>query len=452
MRRQAYDRDSVGRYVEAVRGQLSNTALSDSVAQAAAAIPGAGGPADKVSAALTAADRVEPSSGTVVGADAPYLARDPAVSLVQSAVESALRERGVPDQPPGRTGLWAKIVELVEGFLHRGNFGPDDPDWVTKIAESMLEHLAKGNHPFNPKPAEHAIAASARLVVVGDWGTGLPRAKAVARYMGEEIADALSGGREAHVIHLGDVYYSGLPEEVQRHVLDLWPVTPAQARGGVTSWSLNGNHDMYSGGYGYYDTLLADPRFAGQHSADGVSTSFFRLTAPGWEFVGLDTSWDTDVLTKGAAAVLEDPQAAYVAQVAGASDRKLVLLSHHQLATVYDHDDIGPVLTAKLGQVLDSGRVTAWWWGHEHRCVGLQATQGVRFPRCIGHGGVPVVQTHTAADHPPAPWAWQPDGYVTAGGQRWATFGFAVFDLDGGQIKARYRDEHGATVHDEVIE
>jgi hypothetical protein len=452
MRRQAYDRDSVDQYVEAVRRQLPDAALSDSVSQAAAVIPGSGDPVDKVSAALPSARQAEPSSGGGAGGAVPYLAREPTVSLVQSAVENALRERGVPDQPPGPEGLWEKIVRIVEGFLHRGNFGPEDSNWVIKIAESMLGHLAKGNHPFNPRPAEHAISGTARLVVVGDWGTGLPRARAVAKYMAEEVADALRNGREAHVIHLGDVYYSGLPVEVQRHVLEPWPVTAAQARAGVTSWSLNGNHDMYSGGYGYYDTLLADPRFAAQHSADGASTSFFRLTAPGWEFVGLDTSWDTDVLSKGASAVLQDPQAEYVAQVARASDRKLVLLSHHQLATVYDQADIGPVLTAKLGPVLGSGRVTGWWWGHEHRCVGFEATQGVKFPRCIGHGGVPVSQTHTDADKPPAPWAWQPTGYVNSGGQRWAMFGFAVFDLDGGQIRARYRNERGTTFRTEVIE
>jgi hypothetical protein len=452
MRKQAYDRDWVDQYVEAVRRQLPNAALSDSVSQAATVIPGAGDPVAKVSGAMPSARQAEPSSGGGAGGAVPYLAREPAVSLVQSAVEDALRARGVPDQPPGPEGLWARIVRIVEGILHPGNFGPDDPDWVIKIAESMLGHLAKGNHPFNPKPAEYAISGTARLVVVGDWGTGLPRAKAVAKYMAEEVADALANGREVHVIHLGDVYYSGLPVEVQRHVLEPWPVTAAQARGGVTSWSLNGNHDMYSGGYGFYDTLLADPRFAAQHSADGASTSFFRLTAPGWEFVGLDTSWDTDVLSKGASGVLQDPQAEYVAQVARASDRKLVLLSHHQLATVYDTDDIGPVLPAKLGPVLSSGRVTGWWWGHEHRCVGFEATQGVRFPRCIGHGGVPVEQTHTAADKPPAPWAWQPTGYVNSGGQRWAMFGFAVFDLDGDRIQARYRNERGATFRTEVIE
>ena len=452
MRRQAYDRNSVDQYVEAVRQRLPDAALSGSVTQAAAAIPGSGDAVAKVSAALPGAYQADASSGGGVGGAVPYLARQPAVSLVQSAVESALRQRGVPDQPPGRPGLWQRIVQIIEGFLHRGNFGPDDADWVIKIAEATLGHLAKGNHPFNPKPAEHSISGSARLVVVGDWGTGLPRARTVARYMAEEVADALGSGREAHVIHLGDVYYSGLPEEVQQHVLQPWPVTAAQARGGVTSWSLNGNHDMYSGGYGYYDTLLADPRFAAQHSADGAATSFFRLTAPGWEFVGLDTSWDTNVLSQGASGVLQDPQGSYVAEVAKASDRKLVLLSHHQLTTVYDQADIGPVLTAKLGPVLDSGRVTAWWWGHEHRCVGFEATQGVRFPRCIGHGGVPVPQTHTDADKPPAPWAWEPSGYLNSGGQRWALFGFAVFDLDGDRIQARYRDEHGATVRTEVIE
>jgi len=452
MRRQAYDRNSVDQYVEAVRQRLPDAGLSDSVSQAAAAIPGPGDAVAKVSAALPSAYQADASSGGGVGGAVPYLARQPAVSLVQSAVESALRQRGVPDQPPGPPSLWQRIILIIQGFLHRGNFGPEDADWVIKIAESMLGHLAKGNHPFNPKPAEHAISGSARLVVVGDWGTGLPRARAVARYMGEEVADALASGREAHVIHLGDVYYSGLPEEVQQHVLGPWPVTAAQARAGVTSWSLNGNHDMYSGGYGYYDTLLADPRFAAQHSADGAATSFFRLTAPGWDFVGLDTSWDPDVLSQGASGVLQDPQGTYVAQVAGESDRKLVLLSHHQLATVYDPGDIGPVLTAKLGPVLNSGRVTAWWWGHEHRCVGFEATQGVRFPRCIGHGGVPVLQTHTDVDKPPAPWAWQPSGYLDSGGQRWALFGFAVFDLDGDRIQARYRDEHGATIHTEVIE
>jgi hypothetical protein len=451
MIRQAYDRSSVGQYVEAIRGQLSSPALSEPVARAAAALPGEGDAVTKVSAALTRVGQAEPSSGGDQGGAVPYLARDPAVSLVQSALEGALREQGVPDDTE-HEGLWRKIVHTAEELMHPGNFSPDDPDWVVKIGAAMLGHLAQGNHPFNPEPAIHVISDTARLVVVGDWGTGLPRAQKVAALMAGEVAAALEQGREAHVIHLGDVYYSGLPSEVEQHVLTHWPVMAAQAAAGVTSWSLNGNHDMYSGGFGYYGTLLADPRFAAQHSPDRAPTSFFRITSPSWELVGLDTSWDTDVLTKGASAVLADPQAEFVASVAGASDRKMVLLSHHQLVSVYDKEDIGPVLTAKLGSLLDRGRITAWWWGHEHRCMGFAPDQGVRSLSCIGHGGVPVLQTHSAGAPIPPPGTWQPSGFLSSGGQDWALFGFAVFDLDGGRIQARYRDETGATVHTETIE
>ena len=451
MQKPAYDKGSVRKHVAEVRGLLNSAELSDLAASAARQIPGDGDAAAKLAAALPHVDQAEVSSG---GArpGVPYMSRDPLVSLIQSSIEEKLIERKGATDEPGH-GLWAWIVRFADRYLNLqlGQFQPNDPEWYLQIARSSLEHLARGNHPFNPRPAEHQISDTARLVVVGDWGTGLGRARQVAVHMREEIAGALAEGRQAHAIHLGDVYYSGLASEDKRRFLSCWPVTPAQAASGVTSWSLNGNHDMYSGGYGYYDTLLADPRFAAQHSADGASTSFFRLTAPGWEFVGLDTSWDPDVLTKGASAVLEDPQAEYVAQVARASDRKLVLLSHHQLTTVYDQADIGPVLTTKLGPVLDSDRVTAWWWGHEHRCVGFEATQGVKFPRCIGHGGVPVLQTHTDADKPRAPWAWEPSGYLNSGGQRWALFGFAAFDLDGDRIQARYRDEHGATFRTEVI-
>ena len=256
----------------------------------------------------------------------------------------------------------------------------------------MLERLAEGNAPFNPAPAEYDdVTDDARLVVVGDWGTGLPRACDVATHMHEAIDTALASHRQVHVLHLGDVYYSGFETEDRRRFLDLWPVTQEQAAAGVTSWSLNGNHDMYSGGFGYFGTLLGDPRFQAQRSPDGKPTSFFRLRSPSWDFVGLDTAWDTDVTSAGQIAVLQDPQATYAANVAAGSSRKLVLFSHHQLVSVYDKPDLGSTLPAKLAPVLRGNRVTAWWWGHEHRAITYGAAAGVRYPRCLGHGGVPIL-------------------------------------------------------------
>src|SRR3984957_12124981 len=137
---QAYDRDSVRQYVEAVRGALGSDQLRQATTAAAQAIPGEGDPQAKVSAALPAAT-AQPSSGGAEAAVVPYLSRDPAVSLVQSAVTAALREQGATVQAPVERSLWSTITRTVEALLHPGNFSPDDPDWVTKIAESMLSHL-----------------------------------------------------------------------------------------------------------------------------------------------------------------------------------------------------------------------------------------------------------------------------------------------------------------------
>ena len=80
----------------------------------------------------------------------PYLSRAPLVSLVQSHLEEALGEAGVPD-PDEHWGLLSRIVGTVERDLHiaPGSFTPDDPDWYVYIAEGVLERLADGNASFN---------------------------------------------------------------------------------------------------------------------------------------------------------------------------------------------------------------------------------------------------------------------------------------------------------------
>ena len=451
MFKSASSQSSVQQHVEAVRGLLQSDALRDAVTGAAQQIPGPGDPAAKVAGVLPAPDKAQGSSGGGPSA-VPYLSRDPLVSLIQSSVEEKMLQGGAVDLAD-RHGLWGWILRLADRWLNLqpGSFKSDDPNWYIDIAAASLGHLARGNHAFNTAPAEHRISDTARLVIVGDWGTGIRRARDVAALMQQEVAGALAQGREAHVIHLGDVYYSGLPSEDQRRFLAFWPVTADQARAGVTSWSLNGNHDMYSGGFGYFGTLLGDPRFAAQHSPDGKPTSFFRLTSPSWEFVGLDTAWDPDVLTKGGAAVLQDPQAEYVSQVARESTSKMVLFSHHQLVSVYDQEDITPELGSKLAPVLTRDRVTAWWWGHEHRALAYRAADGVHYPRCLGNGGVPILRPPALTATTGKVAEWESRRYIWSGGKQWARFGFAVLDLDQGTISARYRDDDGTETYRETV-
>ena len=451
MFKSASDQGSVQQHVTAIRGLVRSGALSDDVAGAARQIPGEGDAVAKVTGVLPGADAAEGSSGGE-HRGVPYLSRDPLVSLIQSSVEEKMLGDGAVELAD-RHGLWGWILRLADRWLNLqpGSFKSNDPDWYIDIAKASLEHLARGNHAFNTVPAEYQISDTARLVIVGDWGTGIRRARDVAALMQQEVAGALAQGREAHVIHLGDVYYSGLPSEDQRRFLDCWPVTAEQARAGVTSWSLNGNHDMYSGGFGYFGTVLADPRFRHQWSADGKATSFFRLRSPSWDFIGLDTSWDTDVVSTGQIAVLQDPQGGYVADTTAASERRLVLFSHHQLVSYYDKADIGTTLPAKLAPVLNAGRVTAWWWGHEHRAVTYGDAGGVHYPRCLGNGGVPVQPSpDPAAGGIPAV-TWHSTRTVRADGQRWTRFGFAVLDLQPDRIEAAYVDDDGHVAHTETL-
>lgn len=452
MRSDASDKDQVEVAAAKVRDVLRDPQLQDVVQRAAAKVPGDGDPQAKVAALLSPdASSLVSSGGQAPGA--PYLSRAPLVSMMQSQIEENLHGTGAADA--GRpVSLWSKIVRVIRLLLHAspGSFTQNDPDWFVAIARGILDRLADGNAPFNPVPAEYdGVADDARLVVVGDWGTGLPRAIDVAAHMRQAIDAALADGRQVHVIHLGDVYYSGFESEDKRRFLDPWPVTPAQAGQGVTSWSLNGNHDMYSGGFGYFGTLLGDSRFRAQRSPDGKATSFFRLRSPSWDFIGLDTAWDTDVTSNGETAVLQDPQGKYVADVAAGSERKLVLFSHHQLVSFYDQGDLGPTLPGKLAPVLDGNRVTAWWWGHEHRAITYGAKSGVRFPRCLGNGGVPVKPDHAPPANSDPAVTWHSTRTIREHGQRWNRFGFAVLDLHPDHIDAAYIDDDGYPAHTETV-
>ena len=245
---------------------------------------------------------------------------------------------------------------------------------MTKIAGATLDRLAKGNHKFNANPAEHTIADDARVVDRRRLGLRAPaRASTSPSTWARRSQEALAAGRQAHVVHLGDVYYSGDPREYQRRVLagGYWPVTKAQFDAGVTSWALNGNHDMYSGGYGYFDTMLRDDdRFAKQRSAGRQGHELLPAQRTRSGTSRASTRRGTPTCSASARrACCTIPRPACWSAGPPSPTRKLMLLSHHQLVSAYDLGDLGTVLPYKLEPLLKSGRISAWLWGHEHRCM-----------------------------------------------------------------------------------
>jgi 3',5'-cyclic AMP phosphodiesterase CpdA len=394
--------------------------------------------------------------------DFAYIPRDPLLSLVQTTIDEHVESTDVElvDTPlPGRrdgvtgkpavtdrriaeiplTGIGARGVRRKWGDMEIAKFKLfSDPGWLTS-GFAMGVRLFRGRADWVDKPPTVTIANDARIILVGDWGSGIPRAKDVSDQIRKVLAE--DTGRECHVIHLGDVYYSGSKREYERNFLNLWPVGKSDA--GVGSFALCGNHDMYYGGHAYYGTLLAESRLSKQEGC-----SYFALKNDDWQLLGLDTGYEDGGLNGDQARWARE-------SIDGAPDHKTALLTHHQLFSA--HEPGARTMQEKIEPVLASGRVDAWFWGHEHRCIQYEATKWnghrVGFASCLGHGGVPEYLAMKEGETKPAPWAYEYLKPFGSGEEPWEKFGFAVLDLKGPQMSVRYIDEDGTEHHrvDEVV-
>jgi hypothetical protein len=370
----------------------------------------------------------------------PLFAHTPHTSLLQGKLTQCIASRAehlVHDAPHGLHRIFHDLLADVAIFR---KFGDCDPAFIETEIAQLLTHFHR-RPPFPNRPAPPAaLAEDARVILVGDWGTGLPGAVAVGRQMRAQLDRA--GGRQCHVIHLGDVYYSGWREEYESRFLPFWPV--ASADEGTASWALNGNHDAYSGGHGYFGFLLRDERFRGHRvPGDGEydTSSHFSLENEHWQVLGLDTGYlDHD---------LAGDQAAWVTGRLG-GDRRTMLLTHHQPLSAYEQ--VGAQLGERLRPAADEHPIDAWFWGHEHRCAVYAESPAsyLRFGSCVGHGGVPnLLPNPKPAASPRLTWAY--GGKEDIEGNDWGLFGFAVLDFDGPAVSVSYIDEHGRVDHREEL-
>jgi hypothetical protein len=391
--------------------------------------------------------------------DRAFVSSDPVISLLQSALDALYHEpqhqhlisqetptadRRRDTSPDPVTDLSIGLKPPPGGPTDRRlfeKFSITDLGWVrSKVAEGI--RLLRNRYPFNDAPAKPVtLPARARIVVVGDWGTGVPRARAVANQMKQAVLAAHNEGVTTHVIHLGDVYYSGWSHEYKRRFLPYWPVLESEAAT-IGSWCLNGNHDMYSGGHAYFGTALKDPRFTHWQTNDQGPSSFFSLVNKKWKILGLDSSWED--------GGLKDPQSDWLAEeLKSAGKRKTLLLSHHQFMSAYESG--AENMIAKVSPILSKMPVTAWIWGHEHRCMHYSKTVAIEFGRCLGDGGVPVYQWHDVGDAVKAPGTYEHRGFLEHGLEHWAKMGFAVLDFIDDRIDVRYVAEDGVEHAKETI-
>jgi hypothetical protein len=400
---------------------------------------------DRVTRANTPAAHVSaPAPPPVI-----YMSRRPTVSQFMSVITDCF-EADI-NRPALQRALhlsaldrvWQDIERWTEDLRSRfREFGPCDIRFLEPKLAEVLTGLLGNKHPFSTSPPEVKLADNAKVIILGDWATALPQARNVAARIRTELAQA-SPEFEYHVIHLGDTYYSGLEDECRRRFLDQWPVAPQSA---VKSWTLAGNHDMYSGGHGYFDVLLADRRFAAQGRC-----SYFALANDHWQVLGLDSSYKNPD-----EAGLQDPQRTWLSsRIDTAGQRKTILLSHHQPFSAYEQ--VNPTLEVEVAEAIGADRtLEAWLWGHEHRCTvykpGVFATRPdiASYAAIIGHGGVPQLLSEAAApnlNQDTIKWAFT--DYYQVGEDHWSLGGYAILTFIGQKLEIQYFDEYGQPRHED---
>lgn len=361
--------------------------------------------------------------------DAPFLVEDDGsgVDIGIEAVAAQL-QTFLTEQPP--TGsLTADDREVMY----------DSRDALGWLRCYFIWKRNKRRHPgkWDPGPPVQ-IPNHARVGLLGDWGTG--------RYGAITCARSIARTQPPYdvLIHLGDVYYSGTPEEVQRNFLDGWPRIP-----GAINRACNSNHEMYAGGFGYFDRTL--PSFEQPASYFCLDNEHFRL-------LGLDTGYaDGD---------LAGDQAAWARElVLGAGARRVILLSHHQPFTLFKREGHYARIVEKLQPLFAERRIFAWYWGHEHRCVVYDRHPTLNVVgRCIGHSGFPYLrdrftgaaqQTNTDGSvwhrvtRPGAPSALVLDGPnldVERRPHRYGPNGYAALELSGATLIERVHAADGAVL------
>lgn len=355
---------------------------------------------------------------------------DPTVNDSLLLTYSALTD----DQDAVLSSIEAGVVLVgPEGQLWgTGKYQQLDPGW-TEAAAVWLEHVFTGKHHFPNNPPVIPIDDSVQIGLAGDWGTGNWRSPANPA-PSTDVAIHLAFLQPDITIHLGNVYYAGTKEQEDNLLVDLWPAGPKG------SFTLNSNHEMYSGGSPYFDVALASPKFALQKQS-----SYFALENSKWIVVGLDSAYYSSEEGMYMEGSLGDDgvQVAFLkAQVD--KNKRIIVLTHHNGLS-----DDGSTTNALWDQVMSAFPANAgpamWYWGHIHAGVVYKNhdPQGRNVPcRCCGHSALPWGQAPVFNNPNNVLWYEKRSANDPDIRER-VLNGFAVLYLEDSKIDEVFYDENG---------
>lgn len=189
---------------------------------------------------------------------------------------------------------WAELFDhaKVPGLKSQLTFGGCDPFWAECITlyEGFLASRKTQPYTIYSDIGDYVLTNpsidTGKIAVIGDWGTGMGDALVLLQQIASNFHPQV-------LIHLGDIYYSGLPSEDSDHFVSIinqvWPQDPPLV------FTLDGNHDRYAGAAGGYYTLIAN---LNKSSNLPQPNSYFALRNNFWQFVAMDTGYhDTNPFT-----------------------------------------------------------------------------------------------------------------------------------------------------------
>ena len=314
-----------------------------------------------------------------------------------------------------------------------GQYQQLDPGWLGAAA-AWLEHLVFGKHSFPPgMPAVINIPDSLTIALAGDLGTGnwgTSTDPAASTKIATTWMPKYTKQGPSLTIHLGDVYYEGSGPEETDKLIKMWP----PGSGPDTSFTLNSNHEMYSGAGPYFGEAVASPLFGVQKPY-----SFFALENDYWVIVGLDSAYYSDELTLFLNGSLGRSAQVDFLQAQAQKGKKILLLTHHN-GLAEDGSSTTGLWNEVMACFPQGSGPAYWYWGHVHTGIVYNPKNGVNC-RCIGHGALPWGYASELANSNVA-WfekrnAGDPNDKLRV------LNGFAVLSLSGASLTETLYDENG---------
>jgi hypothetical protein len=363
---------------------------------------------------------------------APY---DPTVPHHLILANSALTDdadgtvAALPNLQPGDIEI---DVDAGGAIWGTGKYQQLDPGWLGAVA-AWLEHLILGKYSFPPgTPPVASIPDQLTIAIAGDFGTG-DWGTATAPAASTKIATkAIPSLAPNLTIHLGDVYYEGSSSEETNYLVKLWP----HGSGPATCYTMNSNHEMYSGAKPFFVDAVGSPLFSAQ-----APYSFFALENTNWVIVGLDSAYYSDELTLYMNGSLGGSAQVDFLKAQAQKGKKMILFTHHNGLA-----EDGSAPTGLWNEVMScfpagSGPVY-WYWGHVHAGAVYAPKGGVQC-RCTGYAALPWgCASNLAKPNPNVVWFESRNADDDTDNLR-VLNGFTYLQLDGATLNEAFYDENG---------